>query len=223
MSTCADGAARPCRQPLLLAPLVGETLYGNIDNIKWDYRSLTVGMAIAGGLRPGVPGLLIAAFDAAVADLRRDAHEAQSKELLARDQSNTAMTWVSQCMKELAAQRNEVIDSAAAAAHYEEVIDWTVACASPRTIASSTSVSLADGVSDGQDLGTPMRTLGMVISTPSRQVPKDAVGDDMPVETQKAGDERFNMQMPSGFIHPVAHNPTGNLSKKPFPHRGPLS
>ena len=86
MSACAHGAARPCRQTLLLAPLVGETVHGNIDNITWDYRSLTVGMAIAGGLRPGVPGLLIAAFDAAVADLRRDAHEAQSQELLAREQ-----------------------------------------------------------------------------------------------------------------------------------------
>ena len=139
MSACAHGAARPCRRPLLLAPLIGETIYGNIDsNITWDYTSLTVGMAIAGGLRPGVPDLLIAAFDAAVADMRRDAHEARNQELLAREQLNTALTWVSHCMKELAAQTNSaVIDSAAAAAHYEEVIDWTVAGASPRTLGTS--------------------------------------------------------------------------------------
>ena len=84
MSSC-DGSARPCRQPLLLAPLVGETVYGDIDNnITWDYRSLTVGVAVGGGFRPGVSEALIAAFDAAVADIRREAHEARRQELLAR-------------------------------------------------------------------------------------------------------------------------------------------
>ena len=105
MSTCAHGAARPCRQPLLLAPLLGETVHGNIDAIAWDYRSLTIGISIAGGFRPGVSEILNTAFDASVADIRREAHGAWKQEMLAREQLGTALTWISHCLKELAAQK----------------------------------------------------------------------------------------------------------------------
>ena len=108
MSTCADGAARPCRQPLLLAPLLSETVYGNNANIAWGFRSLTIGISIAGGFRPGVSEILNIAFDASVADIRRDAQDARKQEMLAREQLSNALSWVSYCLKELAAQKNAV-------------------------------------------------------------------------------------------------------------------
>ena len=78
MSACAHGAARPCRQSLLLAPLIGETVYGNIDsNITWGYRSLTVGLCMAGGIRLDVAGALVVAHESAVQRLRKDAEEAK--------------------------------------------------------------------------------------------------------------------------------------------------
>ena len=71
---------------------------------------------------------------------------------MAREQLNTALTWVSHCLKELAANtHSDVVDVAAAAAqdkNDQEVIDWTVACTSPLKLVSSTSSFPADGVSD---------------------------------------------------------------------------
>ena len=84
MDPFGPGSARHCRQPLLLEPLIAETVYGNLDSGTWDFRSMMVGITIAGGVRPGVSDALMAAFDSTVGHLRRDAEEARQSGALGK-------------------------------------------------------------------------------------------------------------------------------------------
>ena len=97
-----DAAARPGRQPLLLAPLLPETIYGCID---MGFRTLVMGISIGGGMSPGVTNAILSAFEAAIADLRRQAEEALKLEAEARGQLQTAMSMLSDCMQELDLQK----------------------------------------------------------------------------------------------------------------------
>ena len=107
--------------------------------------------------------------------------------------------------------QNPNIDFAAAAVpdeDYKEVLEWTETDASPRLSASSTSPSLAVGVTDGQDLGTLLSALGMTVSTPTRQATDNPMEDDKPEGMPEASLVRFSTESPGEFMTFGEHDPS---------------